>query len=299
MNEHHREIDSRKSVMEFAYREWLGAHMVRFMIVIAGAGATAFALAGPVGTYEALTLSERLGFCFLIASTVWPICYSLNLLTLYLMRFRGLLQITLAFFVAALFEAMISTALVNLAGTVLRLSYPTSADLPSVYVIALLPNAFCNLLYLYLVYQRVRSTGEPTNANPASAWTFSGVAAGKRQQSAASPGKRVSSYGRLMDLLPPELGNDLIYLKSEDHYVYVYTTAGSSLIRMRFSDAVAGLREYGTQVHRSYWVAHRHVQELVNRDRKLSLRLTGNHQVPVSGPYRGAVRRMQRGRGER
>ena len=39
----------------------------------------------------------------------------------------------------------------------------------------------------------------------------------------------------LLRLLPESLGTDLIYIKSEDHYLEVHTTVGSSLIKMRFS----------------------------------------------------------------
>ena len=100
----------------------------------------------------------------------------------------------------------------------------------------------------------------------------------------------MSSDTPLVDLLPRELGGDIVYLKSEDHYVYVYTVIGSSLIRMRFKDAVAGLGEWGIQVHRSYWVAYRHMIEVKKRDRVLELWLTDDHKVPVSSPYRRAVR---------
>ena len=94
-----------------------------------------------------------------------------------------------------------------------------------------------------------------------------------------------------LDLLPRSLGRDVIYLKSADHYIDVFTTIGSNLIKMRFADAVAELGDGpGTRVHRCYWVAYHHIEELVKRDRKYALRLTGNHEVPVSPTYRSAVR---------
>ena len=93
-----------------------------------------------------------------------------------------------------------------------------------------------------------------------------------------------------LDLLPRELGSDIVYLKGADHYVDVFTTAGSSLIKMRLADVAAELGDRGIHVHRSYWVAHGHMQELIQRDRKPLLRLTGNYEVPVSATYLGAVR---------
>jgi len=86
-----------------------------------------------------------------------------------------------------------------------------------------------------------------------------------------------------------ELGSDVIFLKSEDHYVQVRTSAGSALIKMRFAEAIAELGAAGIQVHRSYWVAYRHMTGLTKRDRKLMLRLSGDHLVPISARHRVAV----------
>ena len=96
--------------------------------------------------------------------------------------------------------------------------------------------------------------------------------------------------GTLLKLLPDRLGTDLIYIKSEDHYLEVHTTVGSSLIKMRFSDAVAELGDRGIQVHRSYWVATRHVIRSVRSGKRTLLRLTGDHKVPVSVTHMPAVR---------
>ena len=88
---------------------------------------------------------------------------------------------------------------------------------------------------------------------------------------------------RFLDRLPPELGRDLVYLKMADHYVEAFTAAGSTLILMRFADAIAELDGLdGLRVHRSYWVARRHVAGTARRAGRTTLRLTGGHLVPVS-----------------
>ena len=96
--------------------------------------------------------------------------------------------------------------------------------------------------------------------------------------------------GVLVRLLPDRLGTDLVYIKSEDHYLEVHTTVGSSLIKMRFSDAVAELGDSGMQVHRSYWVARRHVSRSFRSGKRTLLRLTGDHKVPVSASHLPTVR---------
>ena len=108
------------------------------------------------------------------------------------------------------------------------------------------------------------------------------------QQLATS--RRAGQPGALLKLLPDRLGTDLVYIKSEDHYLEVHTTIGSSLVKMRFSDAVAELGERGIQVHRSYWVATSHVTRSVRSGKRTVLRLTGDHKVPVSVTHLPAVR---------
>ena len=106
------------------------------------------------------------------------------------------------------------------------------------------------------------------------------------------PHTLVASRVLFSDCCPRGLGTDLIYIKSEDHYLEVHTTVGSSLIKMRFSDAVAELGDRGVQVHRSYWVANGHVTRSVRNGKRTLLRLTGDHKVPVSATYLPAVRAM-------
>ena len=113
-----------------------------------------------------------------------------------------------------------------------------------------------------------------------------------------APAAAAASAGQssvLFDLLPNGLGTDLIFIKSEDHYLEVHTTAGSSLIKMRFADAIAELGDRGIKVHRSYWVATGHVTRSVRTGKRTVLRLTGDHRVPVSVTHMRAVRAILSG----
>ena len=51
----------------------------------------------------------------------------------------------------------------------------------------------------------------------------------------------------------------MVYANVSGHYLQVVTTAGTCLVLMRLSDAVLALGDAGMQVHRSYWVSHRHI----------------------------------------
>ena len=94
--------------------------------------------------------------------------------------------------------------------------------------------------------------------------------------------------------LPPALGRDLLSLKMEDHYLRAETTLGSTLLLMRFRDALAELEGTGIQVHRSWWVAYRAMEGLDRDGRSVRLRLRGGGVVPVSRACVPAVREALR-----
>jgi hypothetical protein len=99
--------------------------------------------------------------------------------------------------------------------------------------------------------------------------------------------------------LPPSLGGDLLLLEMQDHYVRAETALGSTLLLMRFRDAVDELGDAGLQVHRSWWAAFEAMAAIEQEGRSARLRLHGGASVPVSRAYLPAVRealRTRRGR---
>jgi hypothetical protein len=86
-----------------------------------------------------------------------------------------------------------------------------------------------------------------------------------------------------LDLLPGEIGTDVIYLMSELHYLRVVTTKGSTLVLYNLRDAVQELpADAGLQPHRSYWIALRHVGKLLKHEGKAFLQLSDGSLVPIS-----------------
>lgn len=104
---------------------------------------------------------------------------------------------------------------------------------------------------------------------------------------------------RFHDRLTRAVSRDIIYLRADDHYVHVHTTGGSCLVRKRMASAVAELGALGMQVHRSYWVAHRHMLITVRSGGRPVLRVTGGQKVPISRPYLAAVRDSLRAQSSR
>ena len=97
---------------------------------------------------------------------------------------------------------------------------------------------------------------------------------------------------RFLERLPPHLrAARLIAVEAEDHYLRVHTAAGSDLILMRLSDAVAELEGVeGAQTHRSWWVARDAVRGASRGDGRATLELESGLSAPVSRRYARALR---------
>jgi hypothetical protein len=88
---------------------------------------------------------------------------------------------------------------------------------------------------------------------------------------------------KLLARLPARLGDKVLALQGEDHYVRVHTVLGSELLLMRMGDAIAELGGLeGERVHRSWWVARVAVRDVRASGRRLSLTLTNGLEVPAT-----------------
>jgi DNA-binding LytR/AlgR family response regulator len=105
--------------------------------------------------------------------------------------------------------------------------------------------------------------------------------------SAVQNGQRAAILSRL----PHKLRAAKLHaVQAEDHYIRLYTSAGSDLVLLRFSDALAELRGLeGAQVHRSWWVARDAVESSCREDGKLFLVLRDGTKAPVSRTFTRAL----------
>lgn len=91
--------------------------------------------------------------------------------------------------------------------------------------------------------------------------------------------------------LPKDIGQNLICISMEDHYLLAYTDLGNHMMLMRMKDAMVELKEYpGMQVHRSYWVATKHVSHSNKNLRKITLIMSNDMEIPVSRKYIALVK---------
>ncbi|WP_249703023.1 LytTR family DNA-binding domain-containing protein [Altererythrobacter sp. KTW20L] len=98
---------------------------------------------------------------------------------------------------------------------------------------------------------------------------------------------------RFFERLPPSLGRELVWVRSEDHYLRVQTRLGQELLLLRMADAMAELEGYpGCRVHRSWWIARDQIAPVTRTGRRMSAILQDGQAVPVSASYRAALEQM-------
>ena len=88
---------------------------------------------------------------------------------------------------------------------------------------------------------------------------------------------------RILARLPFAKRGALISLSAVDHYVEVTTNAGSELVLMRLSDAIAEAEPVeGMQIHRSHWVALNQIKNVERAKGKTTVVMTTGSALPVS-----------------
>jgi len=96
--------------------------------------------------------------------------------------------------------------------------------------------------------------------------------------------------GHSLALPIPLQGACIEAIRAEDHYVRVYTDKGSTLLRMRFCDALAAISHLdGVRAHRSWWVARDSILSLGRPEGRTTLTLSNGLRVPVSRACRAAL----------
>ena len=226
-----------------------------------------FAFLGPFGTYDTMGALERVGYWALALGANWLVCASVTMLVLRLLRGASLVRRVLAVLGVSLLAAVPGTGVVFTAESLFRPGYLDAGLLPTAYVsVAVVMLAITGLVLMLGEMRAARQVVRPDAT-------------------------RAGDAVRFLDRLPAKVGRDVVCLSMADHYVEVFTTLGSTLILMRFSDAVAELEGAdGLRVHRSHWVSRRHVSGAHRRGGRTFLKLTGGREIPVSRGYLAEVR---------
>jgi hypothetical protein len=92
------------------------------------------------------------------------------------------------------------------------------------------------------------------------------------------------------DSLEPPLDGNIYCMEAQEHYILITTSNSDRMVLHRFSDAVKQTPTIlGIQVHRSHWVAHSAVKDVVIEGQSMKLKLINNKEVPVSRSFRTIV----------
>lgn len=106
-----------------------------------------------------------------------------------------------------------------------------------------------------------------------------------KQSNVEKPGQE------FINRLPKELGDELICLVMEDHYMVVSTEKGEHMLLMRMKDALIELKNYpGMQVHRSSWIAVDKVKRVKKISRKTLLIMDNGIEISVSKKHLSATK---------
>ena len=273
------------ALLRLAHREMLDWSLIQASFCTTAGLALVAAVVFPVGIVAQLGLPERLAYWSICGLLCWPPGHAVTAVILYLMRSRPPILIALAAVAGVLFLSVPFTAVgygvygwLHPQGAE---SMPVGRFFVNLAVMALGVSALVH----YVACQRARTRVAIAAGG--------GTDAAEAAPAPASPElvpPVAGSAQAFFDRLPRHVGRDVIYANVSGHYLHVVTTAGTCLVLMRLSDAVLALGDLGLQVHRSYWVAHRHIDGVIQRGQRTLLRLTGSHEIPVSRTHLASVR---------
>lgn len=102
--------------------------------------------------------------------------------------------------------------------------------------------------------------------------------------------KRRRIIQNLYNNLPKALGQDLVAISSDLHYLNVHTTLGKTLILGSLKDYVNAFQEVGMLVHRSQWVVKTHIVKVYITSNESYCLMSNGLKVPVSRSKRKEVK---------
>ena len=108
-------------------------------------------------------------------------------------------------------------------------------------------------------------------------------------ESAEASGDGIDKGGPFLARLPRAIGDDLVVVSSDMHYLHVHTTMGKCMLLGTLREVAEELGDAGMRVHRSHWVARAHVEKLVRDGQSWLCQLSNGVRVPVSRRNRKAV----------
>ena len=217
-------------------------------------------LAGPFGTFEALTLPARLAYWIAIAFGTYA---------------AGLIGgTTLACWLTPEREPF----WLRIAALSLGASAPVTL-LVLMVNFAFLPGAFAGWGTLWLYFYCLAICA-------ALMIVIEGYIAPTMGRQAVPETEAPAPPPAILDRLPAGVRGPLRSMSMADHYVEVVTAKGKAMVLMRLTDAIAETRGAdGIQIHRSHWVALSAIADLKSAAGRWFVVLNDGRNLPVSRTY--------------
>jgi DNA-binding LytR/AlgR family response regulator len=277
------------SGIEFAYRELCTVRLIVISLGISCFWVVFLTVAGP-GSDLLTDPMLRAAYFGAMAALTLPLGHSMSMAVLYCLRRCRYCPVAIVSIVAGLYVA----ANIATVGYGLYVMMKPAMPLHQGWHVLFLRAAIASVVHItaiqYLAVQRAKlrplmdSMPSETQGDRGGTVTASAT----KPSSAHAP----EVPKRFLDRLPENVGHDVVYLRVNGHYINVVTTDGTAAVLMRFADAVVELGNLGLQVHRSFWVAHRHVSAVAQNAGRTVIHVTGGEEVPVSRTFLAAVRNV-------
>lgn len=235
---------------------------------------------GPFGTYQVMTLWERIIFwsldIFGALIIILPILH-----IFYYSRFVDFIPPIIRFVIGVALGSIPAAAYISQ----LYQAIGSTIELPHSYPILYLEVTIFSsalLLFEFAIWPLIASSVTPTSLPV------------ERKIPTESEHFAPIETPEIFLRLPQKLRlAQIISISMEDHYAHVITDAGDHMVLIRLSDAIALLGNIaGAQIHRSHWVSAAHVVQLRKNGRRHDIILSDGRPLPVSAKYLGAAKNL-------
>lgn len=262
-----------RSILQLTLRELqVLVQSLRFWMTF-GTVVCLFTITGPFGTLERMALVPRFGYWLVLHTTTWAIAILCIVVSDILLsrRVESLLVRILLGGLAACGPIGFAVSLIRVSVFGGSLSWANIAG--NIADALPLTLVFCVLTWMTMSREMAAVTAQAVKTADIS---------GETLQQTTPP---------LLDRLKPETRGTILRLSAEDHYTLVETSRGRALVLVRFADALKELGGAdGMQVHRSHWVARKHVAGIKRENGKMLVVLNDGSLLPVSRTHAGPVR---------
>lgn len=258
--------------VQFAFREVQARRPFAYQALGLAAAVAVLTYLGPFDTWGRLALPERAAF--------WSVAMAANWIVGMVVGFGAILAFERRGTFAWAAVATVGSAVAAIPGTaVIWLLVATFLDF-RISGLAGLASLYSQVIGIHLVVTFVVTwpLARLSREEPHKDLSL-------RTPDAGAPGNA------FLKRIPARLGQNLLHLHMQDHYLEVHTDRGSDLLLMRFRDALREVENLdGAKVHRSHWVARAAIERIERRNGRIVLHLMNGNEVPVSRSFTADLR---------